>query len=441
MPPAEDSAVLSPKPSPAAGNERILATAIGRRWLDEARLPVIRAALATLPDADAADLLLEQGVIDSSQRAWLRRQETGGPQEAQGEPLVDQCLREAVEQGASDLHLVPDHPPLCRRLGLLRSLGGDWRSLSARQVEEIVERVLPARKKEVLARQGWAALPYGGNLLRSRLTVGRDAKGYFLSFRLPFPRPLELGELGLEEAAALARIPSGLILVAGASGQGKSTLLAALARQVRHSRPGRLVILEDLPEHPWEEEGPRVVRIAFSEIRGEEDEVLRSAFSLDPDVLLLDASLAPRTFPLLVEEAARTGALVMATLGLRGVAEVLRMLCAVMSRESSRSLLVRTLRAIIALELVPGATGRERVAATEIFRNEPAAGAALTKAKPERIEQLLDTAGGKHFQPIDDSLWRLFQQGRVTMQAAYARCRYRPRWVARMHAPDLPSVL
>ncbi|QSR84012.1 ATPase, T2SS/T4P/T4SS family [Methylacidimicrobium sp. B4] len=430
MPTVEDS-----------GNERILATAIGHRWLEEARLPAIRAALATLPEANAADLLHEQGLIDSTQRAWLRRQETSEPHGAPGEPFVDQCLREAALQGCSDLHLAPNHPPLCRRQGRLRSLGGGWSALSVRHIAEIVERTLPACGREALARQGWASLPYAGGRLRTRLTVGRDATGYFLSFRLLFPHAPELRDLGMEEAMPLATIPSGLILVAGGSGQGKSTLLAALARQVRRSRPGRVVILEDLPEHAWEDDPPRPVRIAFAELHGERDEVLRAAFAMDPDVLLLDVSVGPSTLPLLVEETARSGALVMATLGLRGVAEVLRSLCAEMPQEASRSLLVRTLRAIIALELVPGATGKERVAATELFRNVPAAAASLTSARPERIESVLDVGEGRHFQPIDDSLWRLFQESRITMEAAYARARYRPRWVARMHAPDYPGVL
>ncbi len=430
MPPAQDS-----------GNERILAIAIGHRWFEEARLPAIRAALATLPEANAADLLHEQGMIDSAQRAWLRQQEASEPQRAHGEPFVDQCLREAALQGCSDLHLAPDRPPLCRRHGRLRSLGRGWSALSAQHVAEIVERTLSAHGRESLARLGWASLPYAGGRMRARLTVGRDATGYFLSFRLPFPHSPELSELGMEATMALATIPSGLIIVAGGPGQGKSTLLTALGRQVRRSRPGRVVILEDLPEHAWEDAPPRPIRIAFAELHGERDEVLRAAFTMDPDVLLLDISIGPSTLPLLVEETARSGALVMATLGLCGVAEVLRSLCAEMPQEASRSLLVRTLRAIIALELIPGATGKERVSATELFRNVPAASAALTKAKPERIESVLDVGEGKHFQPIDDSLWRLFQESRITMEAAYARCRYRPRWVARMHAPDFPGAL
>lgn len=392
---------------------------------------MIQAALAAIPEANVADLLHEQGIIDADQWGWLRTQEIPHPQEARRELFVDQCLREAAELEASDLHLISHHPPLCRRHGSLRLLG-DREVLSPRRVEEIAERILPSGIGEALADRGWVSLPYGGDPLRIRLTVGHDANGHFLSFRLPFSRPLELSELGAEEAIPLTAIPSGLVILAGCSGHGKSTLLAALARQIHRSRFGRIVLLEDLPEHAWAERSPRVIRIASSPLVAEEDELLRSAYSLDPDVLLLDSRLARSRLRLLVEQTARSRALVVATLDVRGVAESLRALCFATPKGASRSSLVRTLRAVFALELVPDAAGRGRVAATELFHNVPAAGALLAQAEPVQIESVLRAAGGRHFQPIDSSLWRLFQRGLLSMQAAYARCRYRSQWVTRV---------
>lgn len=421
---------------PLSENERILAIAIGRRWIEATRLPLIEATLAALPEANAADLLHEQGMIDSDQRNWLRAQEPVRSQEARREPFIDQCLGEAAEQGASDLHLVSHRPPLCRCRGSLQCLGGHGNALPPGQLEEIVGQILPSGIRDTLARQGWVSLPYRGDRLQIRLIVGRDANGYFLSFRLPFPRPLELGELGIDEAMELTAIPSGLVILTGGSGHGKSTLLAALARRILRSRSGRLVLLEDLPECAGTEDGPRVVRLAFSELAADRDEILRSAFALDPDVLLVDTVVARSRLRLLVEETARAGALVLATLGFRGVAEALRALCTAMPKGASRSLLARTLRAVFALELVPDAGGRGCVVATERFRNVPAAAAAMVQEELGQMESVLGAAGGKHFQPIDDSLWRLFQQGFLTMQAAYARCRYRSRWVARMQDPD-----
>ncbi|WP_018290614.1 ATPase, T2SS/T4P/T4SS family [Verrucomicrobium sp. 3C] len=421
-------------------NERILAAAVARHWLEEPRLPAIRAALAALPGANAADLLCEQGIIDSDQRIALGRQETELREEVHQEPYVDRCLTEAAEQGASDLHLVPFHSPLCRSQELLRSLGTSWETLSPRQVEEMVERILPSRDRHELERRGWVSLPYGRGRPVTRLIIGREGKSYFLSFRLPSPEPIELPEIGMEEAAELAAIPSGLVVVAGGAGQGKSTLFAALARRIHRERPGRLVLLEELPEHTWKEDGRAIVRIAFSGLRADRDEVLRAAFALDPDVLLLDASVGRSALRLLVEETARTGALVMATLGRRSVAEALRDLCAELPKGANRSLLVRTLRTVLALALVPRATGKGRVAACEIFRNVPAAGVGLMKAEPGQMESVFAAGGGSHFQPIDDSLWRLFQRGLITMEAAYRRCRYRSRWVERLHAPNASST-
>ncbi|MGD9896412.1 MAG: ATPase, T2SS/T4P/T4SS family [Candidatus Methylacidiphilaceae bacterium] len=423
-----------------SGNEQILAVALARHWVEEPRLPAIRTALSALPEANAADLLCEQGMIDSEQRAWLQRLETNLPEEERREPFVDRCLTEAAELGASDLHLVPLHPPLCRCHDLLRRLRSDWEALLPQQVEEMVVRILPPGERAALARQGRISCLYGRDGPRARLTVGRDAKGYFLSFRVPFPGPLVLPELGVEEAAELAMISSGLVVIAGGAGQGKSTLFAAIARQIHRTRAGRLVLLEEVPEHPWNEEGRHVIRIAFCHLAADREEVVRGAFSLDPDFLLLDAPVDRRLLRILVEETARTGALVVATFCRRGAAEVLRELCAALPKGAGRPILVRTLSSILALELVPDATGKERVVASELFRNAPAAAAALLKAELGQIESVLVAGGGSHFQPIDDSLWRRFQQGLVTMEAAYARCRYRPRWVERMHSPDISRV-
>ncbi|WP_178087625.1 ATPase, T2SS/T4P/T4SS family [Methylacidimicrobium cyclopophantes] len=414
----------------------MLAIATARHWLEESRLPAIQAALAVLPQANAADLLYEQGIIDEEKRSWLQRQNTPPPGEAVPERFVDQWLTEATRQGASDLHLAPYHPPLCRCHGSLRILGPNWRTLSPQQLDRIVERMLPSG---AAARGKGISLLYGPDEWRARLTIGRDGESYFLSFRLPFRGPLELGALGVEEAAALTTFSSGLVVLTGGPGQGKSTLFAALARRIHRSGAGRVVLMEDHPEHPWKEEGLRVVRLPLSEFSTESDELLRAAFGLDVDVLLLDSGAFRRNLRLLVEETARTDALVIATLGARGVGEALRELCAQLPKGASRSLLVRTLRAILAQELIPNATGRGRVAAIELFWNVPAAAVALRNAEPEQMESVLRAGGGKHFQPIDDSLWRLFQQGLVGMEAAYARCRYRPQWVERMHPPNAPE--
>ena len=192
-----------------------------------------RPARAASPAAITVDELpIERGQYAAEPAAATRS----------GSALLDQLTSAARQARASDVLLATGSGPLARIAGELQPLG-DRSALDGETIAREVGIVAPADARAAWSERGIAVFAYGDGGGRVRATLARDHRGPSASLRL-LGEPPALDRLGLPREAAAWLDRRGLVLVAGASGAGKTTTLAALVRALGERRR-RVISFED----------------------------------------------------------------------------------------------------------------------------------------------------------------------------------------------------
>jgi twitching motility protein PilT len=284
---------------------------------------------------------------------------------------LNAVLRQAVELGASDVHLKVGQPPVLRRDGELTQLDGadalDDAALST-ALETICRRA-PQRLQQFYE-SGDLDLAYQDEELpRFRVNAYRQRGAISLALRVIPKEVPTLEQLtlpgGVEKLAGEHR---GLILVTGATGSGKTTTLAAIIDHVNRTRKQHIITIEDPIEilHP-----DRSCIVNQREVGLDTEnfgQALRRALRQDPDTILIgelrDAETAQTAL-----QAAESGHLVLSTLHTIDAAETCGRMVEFFPAEKQevvRSILAGVLRGVVSQRLLPRAGGG-RVAAVEVM--------------------------------------------------------------------------
>ncbi len=284
-------------------------------------------------------------------------------------PLDSYCLQ-AEERGASDLFLHEGLPPRLRVEGALVEFPGA-RPVSAADLAPL--NAASGASPSSVERDFHYVASFGSRF-RAQLhrVLGRQAA----VLRLIRSRILPLDTLGLPDRLLRDWIlrPSGLILVTGPAGSGKSTTIASLLDWLNDAEPRHVVTIEDPVEYVFESrtclftqrEVP-VDTLSFAE-------GLRSGLRQSPDILFVGEIRDPETANVALQ-ASETGHLVVSTLHSASVAQSLERLAHLFPtplRDSALALLAQQLIGILSQKLLPGLDGT-RVAVAEYLVNEAAA--------------------------------------------------------------------
>ncbi len=185
------------------------------------------------------DMVIERGQYDGGT----------APVATSGSALLDQLLAAARAQRATDVYLATGAPPSLRVAGQLVA-AGDRGPLDAETLSRELGIVAPAEARAAWTERGSATFAYGDGVGRVRATLVRDHRGPGAALRVLAAEPPALDRLGLTAAAPWLDA-SGLVLIAGGPGTGKTTALAAIVRALGE-RHRRAVVLEDWIEilHP-----------------------------------------------------------------------------------------------------------------------------------------------------------------------------------------------
>ncbi len=184
----------------------------------------------TAPAAAPTEMLIERGQYDSPA-------ETARPT-ASGSALLDELTRAARGLRASDLYLVAGAVPLARTGTELAAVGN---AIDGDSLSREVGVVAPAAARGQWAEGGVATFAYSDGAGRIRVTLARDHRGPTASFRL-LPDAVPFERLGLDLGDWLDR--SGLIVIAGGSGAGKTVTLSAIVGALA-GRKRQVITLED----------------------------------------------------------------------------------------------------------------------------------------------------------------------------------------------------
>lgn len=223
-----------------------------------------------------------------------------------------EVIMHGIKQGISDIHIVGGQPLILRKDGAIHyERAIVW---SHQEVDNLVKSLLTGRQLQTL-RQRWSVdCAVTTNGVRIRMNIFHTTRGLSLAIRL-LPEVIpEIDSLNLHPSLRQIKdLKSGLVLVCGSTGSGKSTTLAAILEEINRTRPAHIVTLEDpieyrfLPKKAFIEQ--REVGVHVPSFKQGLLDVLREA----PDIILVGELREPDTIRLALT-AAESGHLVFASL-------------------------------------------------------------------------------------------------------------------------------
>ncbi|PYS52860.1 MAG: type IV pili twitching motility protein PilT, partial [Acidobacteria bacterium] len=283
---------------------------------------------------------------------------------------IDDLLRLATSQGASDLHLKAGSFPYMRVSGELRPVV-DAKPMTQEDTLDMAFYMMSNRQKQRFKEVSEVDIAYGlsgvgrfrANIFQQRGTVG-------IVLRVIPDVTRTTSSLGLPPVIdKIADEQRGLILVTGATGSGKSTTLAAMIDRINATRSGHIVTIEDPIEFLHRDKRSFVTQREVDVDTRSFAEALRGALRQDPDVILVGEMRDMETIETALT-AAETGHLVLSTLHTLDATEtIMRVVSSFPSHQqkSVRLQLAGILKAVISMRLVRAAKGRGRVPAVEIM--------------------------------------------------------------------------
>jgi len=325
---------------------------------------------------------------------------------------LDRALALLLERRGSDLHLVPESPPVFRIDGKLVTLPEFDRPMHPDPLSEVLSSILTDRARRILQEEKQVDFRYENEYGRFRVNVFREIKGLAATFRaipVKIPTPEEL--LLPQEIVNFAEAPSGLVLVVGATGSGKSTTLASLINHINRSRACRIITIEDPVEFIHRSEKALISHRELGEHVESFAMGLRAALREDPDVILVGEMRDLETMALAIE-AALTGHLVFATVHARSVTQTVSRIVKVFppqEQERIQVTLADCLQGVVYQELVPRAGGG-RVAIFEILRMTPASAEIIRKGAFKQISSIQPSMG---YFSLEASLKERFHKGLI----------------------------
>jgi twitching motility protein PilT len=355
---------------------------------------------------------------------------------------IDAFLQMGREHGCSDLHFTVGLPPVGRLDGEMTPF--KYRELTAEETSSFLREIMDEAALAELAARGATDFSYEAEGQgRFRLNVYQHRRGMAAICRIIASSAPRLSDLGLPPVVSeFTRIPSGLVLVTGGPGTGKTTTLAAMIDDINENQNVTIVTLEDPVEILHECKKAQVVQREVGRQVVSFQDGLRSALRQDPDVILIGEMRDAETISAAIE-ASETGHLVFGTLHTRGAYQTLHRLVDAFPSESQsqiRHTLADNLKAVVSQELVRHADGRGRRVVPEILVMTPAIAQMIREGKTHQIPSALSTGRRLGMQLLDQALLRLVESGDVDPNEAFLKAVDKREFIFHVTQPELLAL-
>lgn len=339
-----------------------------------------------------------------------------------GNLQIQHLFKVMVDNGASDLHITVGSAPAMRISGdIARVKVGN---LTADDTKRLVYQILTEKQKSELEKNLELDFSFGvKGLARFRANVFYSKGGVAAVFRqIPSNVP-DFDALGLPNVLLeMVNVSSGLVLVTGPTGSGKSTTLAALIDRLNSTEPGHIITIED----PIEFVHPHKMSIVNQREIGVDtltfSKGLKSLLRQDPDIVLVGELRDIET----IEAAltiAETGHLVFGTLHTNSTVQTINRIVNVFPHEQQeqiRTLLSFVLQGVIAQQLAPKVS-KGRVCVQEILRMTPAIRNLIREDKIHQVYSQMQIGQQETGMiTMNQNLKRLLDSGVITSETALA---------------------
>jgi twitching motility protein PilT len=346
---------------------------------------------------------------------------------------IDALFQHMLAANASDLHLHEDSVPKYRVHGHLEKMQG-FPVLIGVEIRRMLKEICPEDRWEIFEKTGDLdfayAYPAGA---RFRANLKKHIHGYGAVFRTIPTKIASLEDLGAPPVLkTFSEFSSGLCLVTGPTGSGKSTTLAAVIDHINNTYKRVVITIEE----PVEFVHPQKVAVVSQREVGVDvrsfGEGLKSAIRQDADVILVGELRDLETIALAVR-AAEMGFLVFATLHTNNTSKTVDRMIDVFPFDQQgavRQSLAVALRAVCAQLLLKRKDGSGRVAAHEVLIQTRAVSNLIREAKTGQINQTIMSNRALGMQLMDDSIENLMKQGIVSGEEAYANAMEKERFLS-----------
>lgn len=340
------------------------------------------------------------------------------------EKLLIELLRRVVQQGATDLHIAGGSPPIIRLRGELitiSSLG----VISPMRVQDMMLAIMTKEQKEEFLINRELDMAYEApGIGRFRINVFFERKSIGAALRVIPENPIPLNKIGVPSIMAkICEKHNGLVLIAGATGSGKTTTLAACIDYINSHKKVHIITIEDPIEYVHQNKLALVRQREVGMHTGSFASALRVCLRQDPDVILVGEIRDLETVSITLT-AAETGHLVFSTLHTSGAVDSISRIIDIFPASQQGTIKVQlssTLEAVLSQVLIPSATGKGMVLACEVLLATSAVRNIIREGRLHTLGSILETGSEHGMQSLEHSLYNLYMKGLITMDSAVSR--------------------
>ena len=332
---------------------------------------------------------------------------------------IDRFFRLMVDRGASDMHLSVGRPPIFRSSGRIEPIR--YRVLDDADFMSLLEPITPPEMWKDFLVSGDLDYAYEvPGLARFRVNIFKQERGLGAVFRVIPSKILTLEQLRMPKAIhKLVDFTSGLVLVTGPTGSGKSTTLAAIINEMNATRPMHFVTIEDPIEFVHKNQQSLVSQREVHKHSHGFREALRSAVREDPDCILVGEMRDLETISMALS-AAETGLLVFGTLHTNSAAKTMDRIINVFPSDQQtgiRGILASVIKCVISQQLLRRKKGG-RVAALEILFAHAGISSLIRQDKTHQLPGAIQQGVRYGMVGMDASLRKLVEEDVIEVDAA-----------------------
>jgi len=328
-------------------------------------------------------------------------------------------LNLAVESGASDVHIKIGAPVTFR---INRALVNIECPIPTEEwIENVAEHIIPKHAKKRFEEEREVDFSYHlHGVGRFRTNLYQQRGELCLAMRYVKTQVPSFQELGLLDILkTFAEAPRGIVLLAGTTGSGKSTTLAAMIEHINAHQRRHIITMEDPIEYVFEDNQSIIEQREVGLDTQSFHSALRNVLRQDPDVIMIGEMRDAITFGAAMS-AADTGHLVFSTVHTTNSAQsIIRILDFFKAddREQVRRQLAGTLLAVITQRMVPTVDNRV-TPALEILINTPIVRKLIEENRLDKLPAAIETGVEDGMQNFNQALYKLVMEGKVSKEEA-----------------------
>nr|WP_256199870.1 type IV pilus twitching motility protein PilT [Verrucomicrobium spinosum] len=332
-------------------------------------------------------------------------------------PIIDDYFRRLIELGGSDLHLTQGQPAKVRVHGSIKPITD----------EILTEEYMETMMREICEPRAWERYRERGDLdfayemdedSRFRCNYLRQISGYGAVFRIIPTKIASLEQLGIPPVVKeFGHMRSGLVLVTGPTGSGKSTTLAALIDYINSNFNRHIITVEEPIEFVHRNKKSIITQREVPIQTPTFSDGLRAALREDADIVLVGEMRDYETISLALT-AAETGLLVFGTLHTNNARKTCDRIVDVFPADQQsqvRTMLAASLRGVVAQLLVKKADGKGRAAVNEIMVSTPAVGAIIREGATQKLYDVIIGGKAQGMQFMDEAIWEKLRDGYISL--------------------------